>query len=138
MSPRFYTSTAAASACLLHQCTAMQMQPSSPSQPQVHAWACTHGPTHKHGSPCPCLFRQASLAFWPEYIVCPVVRASLALRLKERWVQSLLDRRAANATNDMMANRQVDQLLLPLSSAVSWLIVLVRSSDTCSSQRAEA
>ena len=58
-------------------------------------------------------------------------RASLAMRLKERWVQSLLDRRAANATNDMMANRQVDQLLLPLSSALSWLIVLVPSSPSC-------
>ena len=53
-------------------------------------------------------------------------RASLALRIKQRWVQTLLDRRARNATNDIMANRQVDQLLLPLSSAISWLIVLVR------------
>ena len=42
-------------------------------------------------------------------------------------MQELLDKRARVSQRDMLANRQVDQLLLPLSSALSWLIVLVRS-----------
>ena len=54
-------------------------------------------------------------------------RAWLALKAKERWVQDLLDRRArVSGLRDTVANRQVDQLLLLLSSALAWLIVLVR------------
>ena len=52
-------------------------------------------------------------------------RAWVALKAKERWVQELLDKRARVSQRDLLANRHMDQFLLPLSSALSWLIVLV-------------
>lgn len=56
-------------------------------------------------------------------------RSWVALRLKDRWVQRLLDQRARTPARAL--SREIDQVLLPMSSVISWVTVVVRPPPPC-------
>ena len=55
-------------------------------------------------------------------------RSWVLLRLKDRWVQRLLDQRAKSGPSSRALSREVDQVLLPLSSVISWVTVVVSAA----------
>ena len=57
------------------------------------------------------------------------------MRLKDRWVQRLLDQRAKSSPTRALS-REIDQVLLPLSSVISWVVVVVRAPTPCSLEAA--
>lgn len=65
-------------------------------------------------------------------------RSWVLLRLKDRWVQRLLDQRAKSGPNARALSREVDQVLLPLSSVISWITVVVSVPTDIAGCRAES
>ncbi|KAK9786072.1 hypothetical protein WJX73_005993 [Symbiochloris irregularis] len=71
------------------------------------------------------MFRGGDLLADRVFEVLTVVFASwVLLRLKDRWVQQLLDKRAKSGPSSRALSREVDQVLLPLSSVLSWVTVV--------------